>query len=1019
MIRPSVDKVRVFVAGLVVVGLAGAPAPAEAQAVPPDGAWHTLETPHFRVTHPPELETLARRAGERAEEAWAVLVGNFAEAPEGKVDIVVTDHADLSNGLANVFPSNRIVLFAPPPLEGYELSYFDDWLAIVVVHELAHVFHLDLTGTLGRIVRTVFGRLPAAWPAFPGLALPTWTIEGLGTWYESALTGTGRVHGSFHEMVIRTAVLEDRFESLGQVSGASPLWPSGARPYAYGSLFFDHLLERYGPDRLGAFAEAVAEQWVPYRVNAAARDAFGVSFSEAWEGWHEELRARYGALEDSLARRAPLTRGEAVTRSGRRTLHPRPSPDGERLAWARSDGRSSPQIRVALPDGSRDEQWVELNSLSSFSWHPDGGVVLAQLEFADPYRIYGDLYRLDERGGLRRLTREARLDHPDVAPDGRRAVAVQEGGGTTRLVEVELETGTVRTLSGEDVDEHWAYPRISPDGRWIAAARWRAGGLYDIVITDRTGRVVTEVTRDRAVDIAPTWSADGRWLLWSSDRSGIPNLFAATVDAAGGSVGEIRQVTNLLTGAAYPAVDPRGRWIVYSAYHADGWDVERIPFEPGAWFEPAPPAPRFRGAPRGAAPEDSLAEAMDGPVEEYGPGRSLLPRYWIPQLDVWDGAAEKEVLGLGVGARTGGADLLGRHRYQAAAFYYPSGGRWAGAGVYTFAGLGNPILSVGVRQRWDAGGPELVEDAEGTPVRLFVAERDREVDLAATLVRRRVRSFAALSVGSAFAWEHRSLLELDGSVSDRFRFSRPENRLVEGRATVSASTARAYAFSVGLQEGWAGFVRGRTRRHMDLADSLRAVVGEDRSFRDVTGQLRAYLPIPGPGYARHVLAVRASGGAATGAGADRLHFDLGGASGLAEGITGLGLFGGTGLLFPLRGYDRDVRSGRYAWSATAEYRFPLALVHRGLGLLPFHLDRIGGAVFTDAGNAWGPELGVPGFQNPRGDMLWSAGAEVFLRALPLWTSPLTLRLGVAWPLVDVPGEGGDGFVVHLRLGPSF
>jgi outer membrane protein assembly factor BamA len=73
-----------------------------------------------------------------------------------------------------------------------------------------------------------------------------------------------------------------------------------------------------------------------------------------------------------------------------------------------------------------------------------------------------------------------------------------------------------------------------------------------------------------------------------------------------------------------------------------------------------------------------------------------------------------------------------------------------------------------------------------------------------------------------------------------------------------------------------------------------------------------------------------------------------------------------------------------------------------------------GDVFVDAGNAWGPELGVPGFQNPRGSWLASAGAEVRLRFTPFWSSGLDLRAGLAFPLVE-----GDGPGFYLRLGPSF
>ena len=78
-------------------------------------------------------------------------------------------------------------------------------------------------------------------------------------------------------MLLRTAALEGRFESIGQASGNSPQWPGGTRWYAYGSLFFEHLIQKYGRDRMIAFVKAVENQRIPYRLNAAGHSAFGGS----------------------------------------------------------------------------------------------------------------------------------------------------------------------------------------------------------------------------------------------------------------------------------------------------------------------------------------------------------------------------------------------------------------------------------------------------------------------------------------------------------------------------------------------------------------------------------------------------------------------------------------------------------------------------------------------------------------------------------------------------------------------
>jgi outer membrane protein assembly factor BamA len=104
-----------------------------------------------------------------------------------------------------------------------------------------------------------------------------------------------------------------------------------------------------------------------------------------------------------------------------------------------------------------------------------------------------------------------------------------------------------------------------------------------------------------------------------------------------------------------------------------------------------------------------------------------------------------------------------------------------------------------------------------------------------------------------------------------------------------------------------------------------------------------------------------------------------------------------------------------------EYRFPIKLVNRGVGLFPLHLDWLSGVVFIDGGNAWGPDLGVAGFENPRRNALASAGAEVMVRTLPLWFQNMNLRVGIAFPLAqeDDPLAKENSPRSYLRFGLSF
>ena len=147
-----------------------------------------------------------------------------------------------------------------------------------------------------------------------------------------------------------------------------------------------------------------------------------------------------------------------------------------------------------------------------------------------------------------------------------------------------------------------------------------------------------------------------------------------------------------------------------------------------------------------------------------------------------------------------------------------------------------------------------------------------------------------------------------------------------------------------------------------------------------------------------------------GPGAQTGYFAAGGASG--DGVSLPGLVGGS-VFLPVRGYERSTRSGRYAWSTSVELRAPLALVNRGLGALPLHLDRIFGSVFLDGGNAWGGASSA-GEENPRLRTLLSAGFEVSTDLLVLYSVPLRLRAGVAFPLVEQ-----EGARYYVRVGLPF
>jgi hypothetical protein len=982
-------------------------APLSAQ-VAPDRAWRTVETRHVRVTYPLPHDSLGARAAAAAERAWEALAAGLAGPPGGRVEVLVSDDIDLANAFASVAPYPLVVVYAHPPFDDLDLAEYSDWLDVVISHEMAHVFHLDEARGLGALLRGVFGRVPASgWPLFPHVTTPPWTIEGLAVHYETALTGSGRLAGTATEMAVRTAALEDEIPDLGRVTGNPAVWPAGNTRYVFGGEFLAWLAARHDSEAFERYVRELAGDPLPFRVERAAQRAFGIGFEDAWRAWREEATARYRSLAESLAVVAPLTRSERWTSGGYWALWPRWSPDGARVAYVGYDGRQDVRlVRIEAATGAELAS-TRIPRLGVPSWRDERSLVVGGFRWRGAYRRWNDLWLVPPEGDASPLTRGARLSQPDVGLGGR-IVAVQAEAGTNRLVLVGPEGGEPVPLTPFDAGVHWAYPRWSPDGARIAASRWRGAG-FDIVVLDREGRLEREVVADGALNLAPAWAPDGRWLLFGSDRTGIANLYA--FDLAGDR--GLRQVTNVVGGAFFPDVSPDGRSVAFAGYHHDGWAIERIPFDPDGWLDPFPRRDRLALETLAQAPKGSVREGARPPIEvssprSYRPWPSLRPRYWVPIAEAGEEVRGRDILGARLGAATSALDVVGRHGYVAVGTIDAEHGRVEGFVRYRNAALGRPILDLAAGQSWEFAGFAVPRTDEDVPPAdtLFALERDREIALFAVFPFRHPFRSATVAAGAGLLEERLVLLEPDLEESRRFRLDDPTSLLPQAFASARFSTARAFAFSVSPEDGLAGSASSEWR--FDPED-------EGRARREGTAQLAGYLALGRPwGFARTVAALRASGGLVRGPGAGDGHFALGGTSGGGAGVPGLDALGEGRVLFPVRGYERGVRRGRTAWSTSVELRVPLALIQEGWGLRPLFVDRLSGAAFVDAGDAWDPCRPEAPRCSELLDPLVSAGGELLLDVTAFYRVPLTLRLGVTRAFVEPVGTS-----VYLRLGRSF
>ena len=956
-----------------------------ARAQRPDASWRTIATPHFRVHFTAQTEQVARHAGASAEWAWSQLARELVP-PRGPIDLVVSDDADFSNGYTTSFPTNRIVIYTQPPVDDPFLRDYDDWIALVITHELTHAFHLDRSRGLWRGLQYVFGRNPYL---FPANYEPRWVAEGLAVYYESRITGAGRVVASGHRAVARAAALGGRSPRLGDLRVARRSFPGGEGVYVFGSLIFDELARTRGAASVPRYIEYTSAYLLPFQLNRTARAAFGESFTAALAA------VRDTALSGVDGSRPPLGDWRALTTGFDELRAPRRA--GEGIVFGASTGRETPG--AYLVDSTGGLRRLGRRTTATVNQPlADGDILTAQLELSSPYEIRSDLYVQHGRR-LRRITHEARLTAPDARADGE-IVAVQAVPGTTILVRVSRDGSAIRPLTRAAADTQWAQPRWSPDGRAIAAVRVFRGRRSQIVVLDSTGAELAVVADERgSLSAAPAWSADGRTILFTSDRSGIAQVYAAPVPLAPGGGGSIAPLTASTTAVAEPLElsPPRDsalaapRRVAVVALEARGWALGSGVTVAGAsesgW----------------AARGDSTSRIPyvlhdDSPAHGYEALRQLVPRYWMPII-----YADNSITVLG--ASTSASDVVGRHSYSASAEAATRWGEYGGSFSYQWAGLRMPLLALGISQGWDGAGT-VVDQGTGAPLG---SVRRRTRTASAGFVWSRPRTRHALAASAFGGVESRDYATHPEWLREAFTsdFLRRTHRRPFVFGGLAASNVQHPTRSISAEDGASAFVSGQR-----LWDAVEASGGHSR----VVGSLAAYRSVPLPGYAHHVLAARAVGGWSDSK--DPGEFTVGGVSGDAIAVGGTDIGGSSD--FPIRGYLSGAMVGTRALAGSLEYRAPLLIPARGATIL--FLDRSSVSLFADAATAWcgaGVVASACASRASRATPLASIGAELVLDLAIFYDAPLTVRAGAAKPVGAQRTNGAARSAVYVAAGRAF
>ena len=976
----------------------------------PDLAWWTIETAHFRVTYPRTIEPVAERVAALAETVHGRLRDALAYTPRSRTEIVLSDDSDSANGSATALPYDTIRLYVTAPDDLSPLGDYDDWYLDLVTHEYTHILHTDNVSGLPALANAIVGKTLA-----PNQVQPRWILEGLAVVNESRNTSAGRLRSTLFDMYLRADVLADRVAGLDQMSSNALRWPQGNLWYLYGSRFLGWVTDVYGPNTMRAVSADYGSNPIPWSINRAIRRATGRTYEELYDGWRDHIRRRYADQVKKVEERG-LREGRRLTWHGRNVFSPRFVPRaartrevGEEVVYFRDDfDARSGVYRFALPPGTaasggdpgpraapKEELVARTSGGGSVAFTPPGGLLFTSLEYFKNVYYRSDLFALPpketstsgEEPWRRQLTQGLRVEAPDVSPDGRRVVFTINDKGTTFLEIADLgpEGGLAHRhdLVPSARFEQAYTPRFSPDGRLVAYSAWTAGGFRDIRLVDVATGSFREVTHDRALDLEPTFSPDGKTLYFVSDRSGIHNVYAYEL-----ATGALAQVTNVKVGAFCPDVSADGKTMVYVGYTTEGYDLYAMPLD-RARFLPAPPPPADRPDPP-TEPSPIVSRR-----HRYDPLLTVAPRAF--SFSYKPGNYGGNALTL----LAKGADVVGHHGVGATVTVDPAAPGPTFSLDYAYGRLPVDLTmrfshSLGPRTGWKVNGKSL-------------DYTEYQNGLTAGVSYTKSGAFSQHSIGlsytaSAFLTDLPSPGTLDPYAVS---YTKPPAGLM-GIAHVG------YSFS--NVEG--GFEASGAPRGVSLgvgADFADVATGSTHTLRSVSASVAAYFEMPWPGH--HTLATRTAGAIAAGSYPERSPYYVGGydleRTSLVDTVTS-GIYNGA---FVLRGYPASAYAGSEYLQQTFEYRAPIWKPDHGISTLPVFLRRFDAALFLDWGGAFSKldpgQFAV--FSN--GALLDSkqfhtaVGGEIWIGTTLGYVLPTQFRLGYARGFSVEAIPGGQAYFV--------
>ena len=528
--------------------------------------WHFIQTENFDIYYYKGEYNLAKFAADVLEDAYLKVKKELRYDLRKKIPVILyksPNDFQQTNVIPNLIEEGVggfTETFKNRIVVPFTGSYED--YRHVLHHELTHAVTFDML--YGNAVGTFLSRQYL-------FQLPLWFAEG---YAEYSSRGGWDIQA---DMVIRDATINGYLTPVE--------FAGGYLVYKEGQSAIGYIVEKYGEEKL---SEILNKGKSKLSMDKALKSAIGLDQKTFSEEWMKTQRKKY--WPDIALRK------EARELAKQLTHHPKDgsyinekpafSPAGDRLAIFSDRSDYTEIYIISAIDGKvlkrlvKGERSGDLESLHSYvsglSWSPDG----KSLAFVSKSKGRDVLCLVRVRN--RKIYKKLRfpldaMRSPSWSPDGEKIAFVGVKDGKADIYMCHIDNQNLINLTHDSYGDE--DPSFSPDGRFIAFSSDRPlelnpdsleyeYGHYNLYLLELQSRKIENLTKGEGNNTSPTWAPDNRKICFVSDRNGIYNLYVADMDSS-----VVFPITNILSGCFSPSWSKDGDKIAFSAFQKGGWDI--------------------------------------------------------------------------------------------------------------------------------------------------------------------------------------------------------------------------------------------------------------------------------------------------------------------------------------------------------------------------------------------------------------------------------------------------------------